>query len=66
MNADLVCVFFGMIERVTCLDLKCRSYLFVDMFLQKGMALKTATSNVRNAYYVCLNACFHGEYGSEE
>ena len=31
--------------------------------LQKGITLKSATSAVRNAYFLCINACFHGKHG---
>lgn len=30
-------------------------------WFEKGVGLKTATSAVRNAYFVCMNACFHGD-----
>ncbi|XP_076452806.1 stalled ribosome sensor GCN1-like [Babylonia areolata] len=31
------------------------------LWFEKGLTLKSATSAVRNAYFLCMNACFHGD-----
>ncbi|PVD31523.1 hypothetical protein C0Q70_06936 [Pomacea canaliculata] len=30
-------------------------------WFEKGLTLKTSTSAVRSAYFLCMNACFHGD-----
>ncbi|KAL8584753.1 hypothetical protein ACOMHN_035672 [Nucella lapillus] len=31
------------------------------LWFQNGLTLKSSTSAVRNAYFLCMNACFHGD-----
>jgi hypothetical protein len=46
-------------EIFLCMKTRC---IMCRMWFQKGVGLKTATSAVRNAYFLCINACFHGMF----